>query len=128
MKNEIIQRIEKLDRAANKTFGDAYEIAEMFHDIPEEDQSESIALSKIQSIVDRYYTLDYVKKLDGGVLSAESLKMMSFASCIERLDIKRTWTNDNVTLDGQRKMITIQIYVAVLVDFTECIFCNILVC
>ncbi|SEA90801.1 hypothetical protein SAMN05216349_15014, partial [Oribacterium sp. KHPX15] len=47
---------------------------------------------------------------------------------IERLDVKRTWTNDNVTLDGQRKMITIQIYVAVLVDFTECIFCNILVC
>ena len=128
MNNEILQRIEKLDRAAAPTFGDAYEIAEMFHDIPEDDQSESIAMSKMQSIADRYYTLDYVKKLDGCVLSAEALKMMTFASCIQRLDVKRTWTNKDVTLNGQHKMITIQIFVAVLADFTECIFCNVLVC
>ncbi len=127
MNDEIIQRIEKLDRASKKTFGDAYAIAEMFHDIPENDESESIAMSKMTAIADKYYTLDYVKKLDGCVLSAEALKMMSFASCIDRLDIKRTWTNDSVVMNGQKKMITIQIYIAVLVDFTECIFCNVLI-
>lgn len=127
MFEEIIQKIEKLDRSTNATFGDAYKIAEMFNDVPENDETEKLALSKVQSIIDRYYTLKYIKSLDGCVLSSDALKMMSFASAINSIRVKRTWTHENIVIDGQKKMVTIQIYIAVLMDFTECIFCNVLV-